>query len=114
MTSGLSAPTWVQTPYDTTASDGSVTDWRNDSITCPPVTSNNVYRSLTSGGPYTEIYSSSSPITTYSNTSVSPGTYYYVITAVNSNGESVNSNEVTAIVPGSSTPVSRFGRGSTF
>lgn len=114
MVSGLSAPTWTQTPYDQTAPDGGIADWRNDSTTCLPVTSNNVYRSTTQGGPYSEIYSSSSPITTYSNTSVSPGTYYYVITAVNANGESAYSGEATAVVPGSSTPVPRSGRGSTF
>jgi hypothetical protein len=114
MVSGLSAPTWTQTPYDQTAPDGGIADWENNGITCPPVLSNNVYRSSTSGGPYSEIYSSSSPITTYANTSVSPGTYYYVITAVNSNGESLYSGEVTAIVPGSSTPVPRSGRGSAF
>ena len=112
--SGTSAPTWVQTPTSITAIDGGVTDWMNNGNTCPPVLSNNVYRSSTSGGPYSEIYSSSSPITNYDNTSVSPGTYYYVVTAVNSNGESVYSNEVTAIVPGSSTPVPRSGRGSAF
>jgi hypothetical protein len=114
MVSGSSAPTWVQTPLTQTATDGGIADWMNSGNTCGPVLSNNVYRSTTSGGPYSEIYSSSSPITTYSDTSVSPGTYYYVVTAVNSNGESLNSNEVTAVVPGSSTPVSRSGRGSTF
>jgi hypothetical protein len=122
MVSGLSAPTWVQTappPPATTAADGGIVDWMmvvqgSSGVTCLPVLSNNVYRGSTSGGPYSKIYSSSSPITTYSNTSVSPGTYYYVVTAVSSNGESGYSNEVTAIIPGSSTPVARSGRGSTF
>jgi|SRR5208282_513782 len=94
--SGSSAPTWTQTPNAQTSADGGVTDWMNSGNTCPPVTSNNVYRSTTSGGPYTEIYSSSSPIATYSDTPGSPGVYYYVVTSVSANGESANSNEAPA------------------
>jgi hypothetical protein len=107
--------TWTQSDYDSVC---------NLVCTTPNsyITSNNVYRSGTTGGPYTEIYASSSPITTYSDTR-SPGTYYYVVTVVivnpgnvapGSYSESAYSNEVTAIVPGSSTPVPRSGRGSTF
>jgi len=41
------------------------------------------------------------PGTSYADLSVQAGsTYYYVVTAVDSSGtESVNSNEVTAVVP---------------
>lgn len=56
----------------------------------------NVKRSLTSGGPYTTI-SSNVVGTTYEDKNVEYGTiYYYVVTALNSNGESLNSNEVFA------------------
>jgi fibronectin type 3 domain-containing protein len=58
-------------------------------------TSYNVKRSTTSGGPYTTI---SSPTTsTYLDSSVTNGTtYYYVVTAVNSSGQSGNSNQASA------------------
>ena len=61
----------------------------------------NVYSSTTSGGPYTEITS----VTTlsYTNTGLTNGTtYYYVVTAVNSSGQSGNSNQASAIPTGSS------------
>src|SRR5207248_2754204 len=58
-------------------------------------TSYNVKRSTTSGGPYTTI---ASPTTTgYTDGGLSNGTtYYYVVTAVNSGGESGNSTQVSA------------------
>ncbi|MBP2632061.1 MAG: hypothetical protein H6Q70_2689 [Firmicutes bacterium] len=56
----------------------------------------NVKRSITAGGPYTTIASNVSG-TTYVDTSVTNGTtYYYVVTAVNADGESKNSNEASA------------------
>lgn len=56
----------------------------------------NVKRSLTSGGPYTTI-ASSVVNTTYEDKDVQYGqTYYYVVTALNTDGESLNSNEVSA------------------
>lgn len=58
------------------------------------ITGNNVYRGTTSGGE-TLLYSSTAPITTYTDTSVTNGsTYYYKVTAVSAGGESGFSNEV--------------------
>ncbi len=63
----------------------------------------NVYRGSGSGGPYTEINSLLVAGTTYTDTTVQDGqTYYYVTTAVDSEGhESVYSNQVQASVPSS-------------
>ena len=59
-------------------------------------TSYTVKRSTTSGGTYTTIASNVSG-TSYVDTSVTNGTtYFYVVTAVTANGESVNSNEASA------------------
>jgi Malectin domain/Fibronectin type III domain/PQQ-like domain len=79
-------------------------------------TSYNVQRSTTSGGPYTTV---SSPTTnSYNDTGLTNGTtYYYVVSAANSNGTSGNSTEVSAtpaavtsveINSGSTTAVSPF------
>jgi hypothetical protein len=61
----------------------------------------NVYRSLTSGGPYGQINTTLDPNTAFTDTSVSNGnTYYYVTTAVNSSDEeSVYSNQAQATIP---------------
>src|SRR6516165_2416296 len=58
-------------------------------------TSYNVKRSTTSGGPYATV---ASPTTTsYTDTGLTNGTtYYYVVTAVNTAGESSNSSQVSA------------------
>jgi len=58
-------------------------------------TSYNVKRATVSGGPYTIIASSSS--TSYTNSGLTNGTtYYYVVSAVNSGGESANSSQLSA------------------
>ncbi len=58
-------------------------------------TSYNVKRSTTNGGPYTTIASPATP--SYTNTGLTNGTpYYYVVTAVNSAGESNPSSQATA------------------
>jgi hypothetical protein len=71
--------------------------------TTPGVVGYNVYRGTTSGGPYpTELNSSPINGTTYTDATVQAGqTYYYVVTAVASNGvtQSADSNQVSATVP---------------
>ena len=61
-----------------------------------------VYRSGVSGGPYAPLKASLPTGTlTYTDTTVQVGrTYYYVVTAVDSQGrESAHSNEASALVP---------------
>jgi len=53
----------------------------------------NVKRSGTSGGPYALIVSTGS--TSYTDEGLASGTYYYVVSSVGTNGESMNSVEVT-------------------
>jgi IPT/TIG domain len=61
----------------------------------------NVYRSSTSGGPYTRVNSTILSSTLFTDNNVQTGqTYFYVTTAVNnSNVESVYSNQAQAVVP---------------
>jgi Putative Ig domain len=61
----------------------------------------NVYRSTVSGGGYTKINTSLVAGTTYTDSSVVSGqTYYYVTASIDSSGiESLNSNEVQAVIP---------------
>ena len=59
-----------------------------------------LYRSTTSGGPYTQISSLDSSTSATDNTVASGETYYYVVTAVDSSSqESAYSNQVTAVIP---------------
>ena len=66
-----------------------------------PVVGYNVYRSTTSGGPYTKLNTTLIPSTSYNDQNVQSGmTYYYVATAVNSAGlESAYSNQAVAVIP---------------
>ena len=58
-------------------------------------TSYHVKRATVNGGPYTQVSAPTSP--SYTDTSLTNGTtYYYVVTAVNSAGESGNSSQVSA------------------
>jgi len=61
----------------------------------------NVYRGTVSGGPYTKINASLDTTTSYTDSTVQSGqTYFYVTTAVGTDGvESSYSNQVTAVVP---------------
>ena len=58
-------------------------------------TSYNIYESTTSGGPYTKVASTAG--TSYTVTGLIGTTYYFVVTAVNSNGESGYSSEVSSL-----------------
>jgi hypothetical protein len=65
-------------------------------------TSYNVKRSTTSGGPYVIVANIPASLnqTNYNDVSVTDGTtYYYVVTAVNDGGQSVNSSQVSAATP---------------
>jgi hypothetical protein len=61
----------------------------------------NAYRSTTSGGPYTKLNASLISTTNYIDQPLQSGsTYYYVTTAVDSQGqESAHSNEAAATIP---------------
>lgn len=65
------------------------------------VTANKVYRSTTSGAQGAAIFTSASPVTTYTDGPLTNGTtYYYCVSAlVGSNNESPCSNQVSAIIP---------------
>jgi fibronectin type 3 domain-containing protein len=86
------SPPSVPTGLTATAGNAQVSLMWNASA---GATSYRVKRSTVSGGPYTLI---ASPTTTsYTNTGLTNGTtYYYVVSAVNSSGESANSSQVSA------------------
>ena len=67
----------------------------------------NIKRGSASGGPYSLLKASTQ--TSYADVSVSAGlTYYYVVTAYNSTGESGNSNEVSVTLTQSHTPTTYY------
>jgi hypothetical protein len=64
------------------------------------VTGYNVFRSQTTGGPYTQMNTNLIGGTSFVDSSVTAGqTYYYVTTAVGISGQSSYSNETSASVP---------------
>jgi len=69
----------------------------------PSIAGYNVYQATVSGGPFTKLTSSLYTLTSYTDATVKAGqTYYYAVTAVDSdNIESVHSNTVSAVIPGS-------------
>jgi fibronectin type 3 domain-containing protein len=66
-------------------------------------TSYKVKRSTTPSGPFTEVATDITGTTFVDNTVTNGTTYYYVVTAINTAGESGNSNEV-AVTPTNTTP----------
>ena len=65
--------------------------------TTPRAASYSVKRSLTSGGPYTAI-ATGGAVTSYTDNGLTNGvTYYYIVTAVNANGESAISNQASVL-----------------
>jgi beta-glucanase (GH16 family) len=75
-------------------------------------TSYNVKRGSSSGGPYSTIASGVTS-TTHTDTGLANGTtYYYVVSAVNANGESANSSQVAAR-PGSAAVVKAVNSGGS-
>jgi hypothetical protein len=67
-----------------------------------PVSSYSVYRGTTHGGPYTKI-ASGVLSTSFTDSGLANGTYFYVVTAVNNIGEGAQSNETSATIPASIT-----------
>jgi fibronectin type 3 domain-containing protein len=61
----------------------------------------NIYRATGSGGPYTKLNSSVVSATNYTDNAVQSGqTYYYVVTATNTQDlESAYSSEIAAVIP---------------
>jgi fibronectin type III domain protein len=72
-----------------------------------------VHRGTNSGGPYSAIASGLSG-TSYSDTAVTNGiAYYYVVTALNAAGESINSNEAGAMPSAPAVPLAPTGLTAT-
>jgi len=94
LTTAYPVPPAAPTGLAATPLDGSVSlGWTASA----GATGYNVKRSTTSGSGYTQIGTTTSA-TTYSDSTVANGTtYYYVVTATNSNGESANSTEASAL-----------------
>ena len=86
-------------PTGLSASPGSTQialDWTDN--TEPDLAGYNVYRSLTTGGPYTQVNPSLVVASTYLDTGLTNGTpYFYVVTALDGvPNESINSGEASA------------------
>ena len=89
-------------PANLTASVGSY----SATLTWPAVTNAtgyNLKRSTTSGGPYTNVLTQTAFTNVTDTTVFNAVTYYYIVTAVNAGGESMNSIEVS-VTPGAGGP----------
>jgi hypothetical protein len=99
---GSTAPQTVQVPLAGVGTHSAALSWSETSV----VVGYFIYRSQMKGGPYTRL--NASPVGTMlyvDNTVQSQQTYYYVVTAVDSNGvESPYSNEAVAIIPLAANP----------
>lgn len=63
-----------------------------------PITGNILSRGTVNGGPYTVVINSSTPITTFNDTGLTAGVYFYVIQAVSGTIPSSFSAPITATV----------------
>ncbi len=70
-----------------------------DASTSKGVSGYYVCRSTKSGGPYSKLDSSPTSSTSYTDSGVAAGTYFYVVAAVDSGETSGYSNQVTVTVP---------------
>ncbi|HET9406081.1 MAG TPA: fibronectin type III domain-containing protein [Candidatus Sulfotelmatobacter sp.] len=66
---------------------------------CQNTSQYNVFCGRTHGGPYMKIISGVSGLSVIDQNARHGSTYYYVVTAVNSQGESGNSNEIVVTIP---------------
>jgi hypothetical protein len=95
----------ANTPVEALTGNGTAPPQHSVDLTWNPspsaVNGYNIYRSGTSGGPYSQINSTIDSATSYIDNTVAAGnTYFYVTTAVDANGvESVNSNQVKTVIP---------------
>ncbi len=95
-----SPPATASAPLSITVNAHSVfLSW--DASSSQDVIGYNAYRGTSSGGPYTKLNSSLIPSTSYTDQTVQSGyTYYYVTTAIDSQGlESAYSNQAVATLP---------------
>jgi hypothetical protein len=92
------APTGVSA-VDTPADNGGAIDLAWTVSTATDVTQQRVYRSTTTGGPYTLVTTfTNNTTTTFTNTGLTNGTtYFYVIRAFDGTQESANSTQVSAV-----------------
>ena len=82
-------------PTGLTATAGNATVFLNWDASTSGATNYTVKRAMMAGGPYTIIASAAT--NSYTDTGVSNcAVYYYVVSAVNTNGESANSAQVNA------------------
>ena len=78
-------------------------------------TSYNVKRSTSNGGPYTTAATNVAGITTYTDPTLTNGiTYYYVISAANSAGQSADSSQVSVTGSINVTTANQHGSASTY
>lgn len=97
-TSSISSSTAPPPPPPPSSSHSVVLNW---TASASQAAAYNVYRSQTSGGPYSLVNSTPVTQTTFTDSKVQASqTYYYVTTAVDSQGvESAYSNQVTVSIP---------------
>ena len=93
----VDAPPAAPTGLSATGQNAQVSLGWNDN-TEPDLAGYNVYRSTTSGGPYSKLNGAVVSVSNYTDTTVTNGTtYYYVVTAEDTGAnESGNSNEASA------------------